>query len=89
MKRKLLSLISVLVISASLLTGCAPVAGAETEVEEIEYDRFVMVYKESRTRVYVDIETGVQYTLYDGAYGAAMEVLLDADGKPLLYEWED
>ena len=89
MGRKLLSLISAFVIGTSLMIGCAPVSAAETAVKEVEYDRFVRVYREDRTYIYVDIETGVQYMLYAGSYGPAMTVLLDSDGKPLLYDAED
>lgn len=38
--------------------------------------------------IYVDIETNVQYLLVDGYNMCAMEVIVDADGKPILYEGE-
>ena len=33
----------------------------------------------------MDTQTGVQYFYHGGGYGGGMAVLVDAEGKPLLY----
>ena len=33
----------------------------------------------------MDTQTGVQYFYHGGGYGGGMTVLVDAEGKPLLY----
>ena len=40
--------------------------------------------------IYVDTETRVQYIIFfgDQSYSASVVVLVDADGKPILYEGE-
>ena len=39
----------------------------------------------SSNEVLVDTQTGVQYFYHSGGYGGGMAVLVDAEGKPLLY----
>ena len=38
--------------------------------------------------IYVDKETKVQYLMFEGGHWGIMSVLLDADGKPILYDGE-
>ena len=38
--------------------------------------------------ILVDKETKVQYLLYDECYQGGLVVIVDADGKPILYEGE-
>jgi len=51
-------------------------------------DRFVKVHEEGvlagRT-IYVDRETRVQYLFASAGHAGGMAVLVDKDGKPLLY----
>lgn len=52
--------------------------------------RFVKVYSQggglkAGNQIWVDRETGVQYLWHADGYGGGFTVLLDADGKPLLY----
>ena len=42
----------------------------------------------SRDYIFVDKETGVQYLFVDNNTGGGLTVLVDADGKPILYEGE-
>ena len=50
--------------------------------------RFVTVYKETtfntKTRILVDKETGVNYIFFLEGYGAGLTVLLDSEGKPVI-----
>ena len=55
---------------------------AEIKVESKEDDRFEIIQEWTNNFVFYDKETKVQYYyIYDG-----VTVLLDKDGKPLLYE---
>lgn len=52
-------------------------------------ERFQIILHEgsltSPTRtVFVDRQTGVEYLLIRAGYGAAITILVDADGKPLI-----
>ena len=51
--------------------------------------RFIKVMEDSgfisSNEVLVDTQTGVQYFYHAGGYGGGMAVLVDAEGKPLLY----
>ena len=51
--------------------------------------RFIKVMEDSgfisSNEVLVDTQTGVQYFYHGGGYGGGMAVLVDAEGKPLLY----
>ena len=50
--------------------------------------RFEKVYSQgamSTNEIWVDTQTGVQYFYHGGGYGGGMAVLVDAEGKPLLY----
>ncbi len=55
-----------------------------------EQKRFERVYDQSgwtaNHQVWVDRETGVQYLAVAIGQGAGVTPLLDADGKPLLYQ---
>ena len=54
-------------------------------------DRFFKLYSQggainSGNQIWVDSETGVQYFWHADGYGGGLTVLVDADGKPLLYK---
>ena len=54
-----------------------------------ETDRFVKVLEESgfitSSEIWVDTQTGVQYLYHASGNSGGLTVLVDADGKPLLY----
>lgn len=83
MKNKINLIILLIVIISSLfiLTGCTSTAQEES--------MFVRVSMETYFDVYYHKETKVMYAVSDGYnnYGT-VTVLLDAEGKPLLYEGE-
>jgi uncharacterized protein YceK len=83
MKRIVIALIALM-----LLTGC-------TKVEEIEkpeaenVSRFVTLETTSRWKVVVDKDTHVMYAVSLCTYNAGnFTLLVDADGKPLIYKGE-
>ena len=51
--------------------------------------RFIKVMEDSgfisSSEVLVDTQTGVQYLYHASGYSGGMTVLVDAEGKPLLY----
>ena len=46
-------------------------------------------YSYGATEILVDNETGVMYLFVKNGYGAGLTVMLDEDGKPLLYKRSD
>lgn len=86
-----------------LLSGCGcgnKVVAVEEETIKETYiklndiafkdDRFFIIYygNNSSPCLVVDADTKVQYIYVRCGYGGGMTVLLDSDGKPLLYEGE-
>lgn len=74
------------------LVGCGAEEGTEVNTFPLDEDEFYVTIMENNTTgiVYriVDKSTRVQYIFIDEGYEGGMTVLLDADGKPLLYEGE-
>lgn len=82
MKKIIISLI--LTVMLAMLTGCAD-SVAETE------KRFVKISNEGAfgVSVYYDKQTKVEYAMKNnGNGGTSLSLLVDAEGKPLLYEGE-
>ena len=57
-------------------------------------DRFFKLYSQggavtAGSQIWVDRETGVQYFYHADGYGGGLTVLVDAEGKPLLYKEDD
>ena len=81
---------AMLLFAVSFVGGCAGMdmhtkaaeADAPKRIERIEKIPY------SYFGIYRDNRTGVNYLLYEDGYGAAMCVLVDADGKPLVSEGE-
>ncbi|MBE6989969.1 MAG: hypothetical protein E7426_04400 [Ruminococcaceae bacterium] len=53
-------------------------------------DRFFKLYSQggglnAGCQIWVDRETGVQYLWHADGYGGGLTVMVDAEGKPLLY----
>lgn len=84
--RKILSLILCLMLSCSLV-GCGgsddypdyiTIAGRPYLRIDIEGDDYILV----------DVEYKTQYFFMQHGYGDTMTLLVDSEGKPLLYEGE-
>lgn len=83
--KKVIGIILIIVISLVILTGCTSQSSAVTE------ERFVLIDNlgNYNGNIYYDKETKVQYMLYSSyRTGACVTVLVDAEGKPLLYQGE-
>lgn len=83
MKKKLLTFLCCTMLSISLV-GC----DNSRVIDESESHKFQSIYLGNQDYIFVDKETRVQYLFVKNAYGAGMTVLVDADGKPILYEGE-
>ena len=79
--KKFISLVLALVLIFALV-GCT---GASSD-KETTSDRFVRVYSEYSSCIYVDSETNVMYFWHSGVYSGGLSVMLDENGDPLLWE---
>lgn len=57
-------------------------------------DRFIKVYSQNslfgrNERILVDVETGVNYLFCIEGYGGGLTVMLNADGKPVVWTKEE
>ena len=78
--KKFISLVLALVLIFALV-GCT---GASSD-NETTSDRFVRVYSEYSSCIYVDSETNVMYFWHSGGYSGGLSVMLDENGDPLLW----
>lgn len=67
-----------------MLTCCGATPAADGYKKDT--DRFVVAIAEGGNTVYVDTETGVMYLFRKEGYEGGMTVMVDADGKPLIWE---
>lgn len=80
MKKKLIEILAILCLI--ILVGC----GSNT-VGNAEYERFVQIYRGDEFKIVYDTGTKVQYSVSRGSYNhGTLTLLVDAEGKPLLYE---
>lgn len=77
-------------LSCLILAGCGSAAKTEGAAEPINATRFEKVGGASYLYdIYADRETGVMYAVSRGTYNQGnFTVLVDADGKPLLWKGE-
>lgn len=88
MKNKALVMIMLLTV---ILSGCGQrTVQKEAKKEQDSYNTyFVRISDEYCGDIVYDSRTGVQYWRSNGTYNAGtLTVLLDADGKPLIYKGE-
>lgn len=86
MKKLVLALALALALALTLI-GCSD--NEETSyrfVNEKTSYRFVKVYQLSSNSIYVDSETGVMYYWHSGGYSGGLTVMVDENGKPLIWE---
>lgn len=80
-KIKLITLIVVITAMMFILSGCTSVAETERQ--------FTLIRDEGTFCIYYHNKTKVMYIMSDGYYNSGTAtVMLDAEGKPLLYEGE-
>lgn len=86
MKNKVLIMIMLLTV---ILSGCGQrTIQNEAQKEQDSYNTyFIRISKEYGGDIVYDSRTGVQYWRSDGSYNhGTLTVLLDTDGKPLIYK---
>lgn len=85
MKRVILTIM----LTAILATGCAKAETAQPKQEPEPASRFQRIEYMGTWEVVVDRETGVMYVVSMGGYNqGTFTLLVDADGKPLIWEVE-
>lgn len=73
---------------ATVLSGCGE-RTIQKEQDSSYETYFVRISSESGGSIVYDSRTGVQYWRSEGAYNCGtLTVLIDADGKPLIYKGE-
>ena len=82
--------VCIVALSVIMLTGCG---NGEVNGEEPSEKRFKVLDGEISDNFYVayDTVTGIEYSVSNGLYNhGTLTVLVDADGKPLIYEgWKN
>ena len=82
--KRIISIVLILL----MLTGCANIESVSED--PVDVSRFMMVEKCVPWEIVVDRETKVMYAVSIGQYNrGTFTLLVDADGKPLLWEGED
>lgn len=85
MKKKLFCLLLIFILPILLLSGCDKKAGNSTsELVAISYENTDIGF----TIIFVHKKTKVMYLFVKSGYGGGLTVMLDSDGKPLLYKGE-
>lgn len=73
-----------------VLTGCGNKETSDERYAIYGGRKFLVisdVYRfDDKSVIYVDTETRVQYLNFDYGHFSGVSVLVDADGKPILYE---
>lgn len=81
-------IISLLIIIGIILTGWL-LKDVTISNNYAENERFIQIYKQSSVndifRIFYDKETKVMYLITDIYKGGGITVLVDKDGKPLIY----
>ena len=81
----------IVALSVIMLTGCGSEGAfsSASNDEEPSEKRFKVLDGEIFDNFYIayDTETGIEYSVSNGAYNhGILTILVDADGKPLIYE---
>jgi hypothetical protein len=70
----------VTLLACVCLTGCG-----SADSDEIEEKRIKVVSREGQRYIFVDTETNVMYLYVRTGYSGGLTVMLDADGKPMIW----
>lgn len=79
-------LMATFALVCAVLTGCASYDTSEYQSTQERF--FALDYMFGETLIVVDRETGVMYLVYEYNRGAGITIMVDADGKPLIWEGE-
>ena len=88
MKKRILEIMTVTVLTMSVLSGCKGFATTETE-KDIK-SMFVEVEKNNDWVIVYDKKTKVMYAVSDYSYGSGVFTeLVDENGRPRLWEGKE
>ena len=71
------------------LTGCNIRSAKSTEKQKVENQMMIVVDETGDYVIYAHKETGVMYFSRDTIHGTSICVMVDAEGKPLIFRAED
>lgn len=77
-------IISLLIMIGIILTGWL-LKDVTISNNYAENERFIQIYNQDNFRIYYDKKTKVMYLVSDIYKGGGITVLVDKDGKPLIY----
>lgn len=84
--KKIVCLGLVLMIVLAFI-GCSASKSNNMETDNTETtDRFIVVYSDFDNKIFVDTETNVLYFWHWGGYSGGLSVMVDENGKPLLWD---
>jgi hypothetical protein len=91
--RRILITGAAVITMAVSLSGCGSTTTDTTETVPDVEDRFMEIRTNdgplgTYTYIYVDKETGVMYLFVKDGYGGGLTVMVDEEGKPLIWEQE-
>ena len=77
---------TIIILITLMLTGCASSKVEKVEKPKEDVSRFEVIESAWNWWVVADKETGVMYAVSRGTYNmGSFTLLVDADGKPLIY----
>lgn len=78
----------IVLLGITILTGLILLSGCRTDINDNSEDyRFIKIYEKGSVKIFYDKETKVEYAVRDNGHGGtSMTLLVDAEGKPLLYQ---
>lgn len=79
--KKIICLCLVLMIVLTFI-GCSEQKSDNTKTK----DRFIVIYSDFENKIYVDKITNVLYLWHSGGYSGGLSVIVDENGKPLLWD---
>ena len=87
--KKILSLILCLMLSCSLV-GCGESNTVDTTIKfrHLGNNIFMILDVGELDSIWVDVKEKTQYLYIDDGYDGGVTLLVDSEGKPLLYEGE-
>ena len=75
--------LAIMLVLAISLSGCS---GRNSNAEYENNGRFRKIYADFSNGIYVDSETNVMYYWHTGGYSGGLTVMVDENGKPLIWE---
>ena len=78
--KKLIAFLMAIVLCACLFVGC------NESIVNTKNSNFVFIERDGQFEYVYHKDTGVVYVMYFNAYQAAMTVMLNPDGTPMIWE---